>query len=181
MEPYGSLVYVIKELELGLRRRFIEVCATEGLTAAQYTALTVLLRRPGLTSSELARRSFVRAQTMAATIDPLLEMGLVRRERDPRHARSMSLYLTDAGAELTERLSPSIDALEDLLVSHLEDDERADFADYLRRCRHALDETGSQVPAEPDSPVSDAGDAAPENARTASIRTLPTERSGRST
>ena len=146
-EAHGSYVYVIKQLDLALRPRFAEACATEGLTLAQYTALTVLKRLPGITSSELARRSFVRAQTMATTLDPLLESGFVRRESDPGHGRRMLLFLTERGDEVVARLSPEIETLEELLVSDLDEDERSRFADYLRRCRHAMHEAGSLIRA----------------------------------
>jgi DNA-binding MarR family transcriptional regulator len=146
MERQGNLIYVIKQLDLALRPRFFEACASAGMTAAQYTAMTVLARRPGITSSELARRSFVRAQTMAATMDPLLEAGLVRRERDPQHGRRILLYLTESGADAVAGLAPRVDELEELLVSDLSEQERAQFAEYLRRCRNALGEAGHRVP-----------------------------------
>jgi len=142
---HGSFVYVIKQLDLALRPRFADACATEGLTLAQYTALTVLKRLAGITSSELARRSFVRAQTMATTLDPLLDAGLVRRESDPEHRRKMRLFLTERGDEIVARLAPRIEALEELLVSDLDEDERTRFADYLRRSRHAMHEAGSRL------------------------------------
>jgi DNA-binding MarR family transcriptional regulator len=147
MDRHSNFVYVIKQIELGLRPRLFEACAAAGMTAAQYTALTVLARRPGITSSELARRSFVRAQTMAATMDPLLEAGYVRRERDPLHGRRILLYLTDRGADAIAGLAPQIGALEELLVSDLSERERVQFADYLRRCRNALDQAGHRSPA----------------------------------
>lgn len=146
MDSLGGFVYVIKQLELGLRPRFLEACQAGGLTGAQYTALTVLQARPGITSSELARRSFVRAQTMAATVDPLLDAGLVRREADPAHARRMLLFLTPAGERRIAEMSPPIVELEQLLVSGLSDDEQSQFADLLRRCRQALDAAGHRTP-----------------------------------
>lgn len=148
MESHGSFVYVIKQLELALRPRFVDACAEAGMTAAQYTALTVLRRRPGTTSSELARRSFVRAQTMAATIDPLLEAGLVRRERDPRHARRMLLHLTAEGERAVDELAPRVDAIEDLLLTGFAPPEREQFAEYLRRARHAIDAAGRRSDAD---------------------------------
>ena len=66
----SNFTYVIKQVEMALRPHFLAVCKQANLTPAQYTALSVLERRPGLTSSELARRSLVRAQTMAATSNP---------------------------------------------------------------------------------------------------------------
>lgn len=142
MEPAANFVYVIKQLELALRPRFMELCTAAGLTAAQYTALTVLQRRPGITSSELARRSFVRAQTMAGTVDPLLAAGFVRREQDPAHGRRILLFLTDAGAAKIDAVAPQVHELEELVVADLAADERAAFADYLRRAAHTMDAAG---------------------------------------
>src|SRR5690606_9740613 len=130
--------YVIKQLELVIRPRFIEICATADMTAPQYTALTVLRRRPGITSSELARRSFVRAQTMATTLEPLLGGGLVRREPDPTNARRKLLFITDDGIEAIARLSAPINDLERMLTDGFSPEERAQFSDLLRRSRSNL-------------------------------------------
>lgn len=137
-----NFTYVIKQVELALRPHFNAICADAGLSPAQYTALSVLQRRPDLTSSELARRSFVRAQTMAATIDPLLAAGLVSRTQDPQHRRRMLLRLTDAGAARLAEIAPRVDALEELIVAELDAAEQADFSRFLRSARHSLDTAG---------------------------------------
>ncbi len=136
---HTNFTYVIKQLELALRPYIDGACASAGMTTAQYTALTVLERRPGITSSELARRSFVRAQTMAQTMDPMLEAGLVRRERDPGNARRLLLHLTDRGREAIAQAAPRVVELEQLLMSDFSETDRSAFADYLRRARRALE------------------------------------------
>ena len=85
----GWFIYTIKQIELGLRIPTEEVAEQAGLTTAQFTALAVLERWPGITSSELARRSFVRAQTMAENVSVLLESGFIQRERDPENMRKI--------------------------------------------------------------------------------------------
>jgi DNA-binding MarR family transcriptional regulator len=135
----SNFTYVIKQLELALRPYIDGACAAAGMTTAQYTALTVLDRRPGITSSELARRSFVRAQTMAQTMDPMLEEGLVRRERDPQHARRLLLFLTDKGRAAMAEAAPRVRELETLLMTDFTEEEGEAFADYLRRARRALE------------------------------------------
>lgn len=144
MPERTHFVYTIKQLELGLRPRFLALCAAEGLTAAQYTALTVLERRPGITSSELARRSFVRAQTMAMTLEPLLAAGHVRREPDPSNGRRMRLHLTDAGRDAMARVTEPLAELEALLVDGFSPEEREQFADLLRRASRSLAEAGER-------------------------------------
>lgn len=155
LEQSGSFVYALKQLEMGLRPRFIEACAQGGMTYAQYTALSVLKQRPGITSSELARRTFVTAQSMAATVDPLLELGLVRRERDSAHARRMQLHLTPAGEQKLEELSPPIRTLEESLLADLDESERTRFADYLRRCRRTLADTAHRGLPQESTPRTD--------------------------
>jgi len=133
-----GLIYLIKQVELGVRRPFGDVVNVHGMNLAQYTALTVLVRLPGITSSELARRSFVRAQTMAETVNVLIEGGLVRREPDPDHGRQMLLYITDAGVERITAMSDDVRTVEDDMLRELTDEEVDQFRSYLRRCRDAL-------------------------------------------
>lgn len=141
--PYN--VYILKQLELVIRPRFLEICASADMTAPQYTALTVLKRRPGVTSSELARRSFVRAQTMATTLEPLLDAGLVRRESDPTNARRKLLYITDAGVEAIARLAGPIEDLERVITDGFTTEERTQFSELLRRSRSNL--AAAQLPS----------------------------------
>lgn len=145
---HSNFTYVIKQLELALRPYIEGACAAAGMTTAQYTALTVLERRPGITSSELARRSFVRAQSMAQTMDPMLDAGLVRRERDPGHGRRLLLYITEKGQEAIAQATPRVAELEELLMTDFTDEEGNAFADYLRRARHSL-QSGTPVTGEP--------------------------------
>lgn len=52
-------LYLVKRLELAIRARMDEVLRPHGLTTLQFTALTALRDRDGLSSAQLARRSFV--------------------------------------------------------------------------------------------------------------------------
>lgn len=143
----SNFTYVIKQLELALRPHFDELCASVGMTPAQFTALTVLQRRPGITSSELARRSFVRAQTMAATLEPMLEAGLLQREKDPAHARRMLLSLTEKGAEVAAALAPGMSEIDEIVVRDFTNEERELFAQLLRRARRAMHSEVAQRPS----------------------------------
>ncbi len=89
LEP--SLLYAIKQVELAVRSHLDDLLKGSGVTAVQYTALTVLRRRDGLTSAQLARNSFVKTQSMA-DIQPL--------PRQPRRPPApLSLIRSAVGAE----------------------------------------------------------------------------------
>src|SRR3712207_1455600 len=84
-----SLLYLVKQLELATRAHLDAVLKPSGVTALQYTALTVLARRPTMSSADLARASFVRAQSTADLVGTLERRRLIRREVDPDNRRRM--------------------------------------------------------------------------------------------
>ena len=133
-----SLLYAVKQVELAVRAHLDDLLRPSGITALQYTALTVLARRDGLTSAELARNAFVTPQSMGDMVTTLERRDLVVRHRDPRHARRLLISLTPAGQELLARVEPEVRALEEKMLGGLGAGERAALRDYLNRCRNAL-------------------------------------------
>jgi DNA-binding MarR family transcriptional regulator len=134
------LLYLIKQVELAIRQRLDEVASTQDLTALQYTALTVLERHPGMTSAELARNSFVRAQTMAEMVTYLLGRGLVKRERDPHNRRQYLLFLTRKGQTVVDRLRDPVADIGRDMVEHLDSAEVDALRGSLLTCRRSLHE-----------------------------------------
>lgn len=134
--PDGYLIYLIEQIDSGIRRPFEELLASRGITMACYTALTVLQYRPGITSSELARRSFVRAQTMAETVKWLATNGLVRREQ--AHGRQLALFITEQGLDRVQGLAAEVTLLELQMISGLDDGEPETLVRLLRTWRDAL-------------------------------------------
>ena len=136
--PHPSLLYTIKQVELASRSHLDELVKPAGITALQYTALTVLRRRDGLSSAQLARSSFVTAQSMADMVTALERRGLITRRRDPANRRALLISLTDAGDELLARYDEAVSMLEERMLSGLTASQRRNLADYLNRCRSAL-------------------------------------------
>ncbi len=89
---------MVKQVELVVRSRLDELVRPQGITALQYTALTVLERHDGLSAAQLARDSFVTAQSIADLVRSLEGRGLIRRERNPRNRRELLILLTGEGA-----------------------------------------------------------------------------------
>jgi DNA-binding MarR family transcriptional regulator len=145
--PDGYLIYLIEQIESGIRRPFEDLINAHGISIAGYTALTVLQFRPGISSSELARRTFVRAQTMAPTVNALIDAGLVRRERST--GRQLALHITDLGLELVAELAPDVSSLEARMTAQLADDEPAALILQLRSVRDALAEISREPRREP--------------------------------
>jgi DNA-binding MarR family transcriptional regulator len=136
--PPPTLLYVIKQVELAVRSRLDEILRPAGLTALQYTALTVLERHPDLTSAQLARNSFVTAQTMADMVVILHERGLIDRHRDQADRRRLVLALTAQGRKVLKAYRPKVADLEAEMVAPLTARQAAQLRTSLSVCRGAL-------------------------------------------
>ena len=133
-----TLLYLVKQVELAVRQALDDVVATADLTTLQYTALTVLERHPGITSAELARNSFVRAQSMAEMVTFLLGRGLVTRERDERNRKQYNLSLSAAGQRVLDDLYPAVADIESAMLEGFDAGQTEILRTYLVRCRRSL-------------------------------------------
>ena len=133
-----SLPYLIKQVELAVRAELDDLVRPVGLTALQYTALTVLERHPDLTAAHLARHSFVTSQSMADMVTDLLDRGLIERHRDPADRRRLVIALTAEGQRLLDDLRPEAAALERRMLAPLSSAEAAQLRHSVELCRQAL-------------------------------------------
>jgi DNA-binding MarR family transcriptional regulator len=133
-----SLLYMLKQVELVVRSHLDELVKPAGITALQYTALTVLERHDGLSAAQLARDSFVTAQSIADLVRSLENRGLVRRERNPRNRRELLILLTEEGRELLARYACPVRELEERMVRDLTAHQADQFRQALSKAWHAL-------------------------------------------
>ncbi len=133
-EPAPLLLYLVKRVELAVRARLDEIVRPAGLTAVQYTALTVLERHDDMSSAQLARHSFVTAQSMADMITTLQGRRLIERHRDRADRRRLVVSLTAEGRVLLERFRDEVAALEGDMIAGLSGPEIAGLRAALNAC-----------------------------------------------
>ncbi|MDA8296115.1 MAG: MarR family transcriptional regulator [Actinomycetota bacterium] len=104
--------YLVKRLETAMRSRLDALCARHGLSTMQYVALSVLAANGGMSSAELAIRSFVSPQSANQMVALLERRGLIERLADPANRRILRTRLTKAGAALLEACERDVDAFE---------------------------------------------------------------------
>src|ERR1700744_4011452 len=132
------LLYLVKQVELAARARLDDIFRPIGLTALQYTALTVLERPTDMSSAQLARRSFVTAQSMADMITALEGRALIERHRDRSDRRRLGVSLTAEGRALLDRYRPEVAALERAMLAGLPEPEVAALRAALVSCHANL-------------------------------------------
>lgn len=117
-------VYLVGRADRGLRALLEEALGDLHLAIPEYTAMSVLERRPGLSNAQLARRSLIAPQSMIHVIARLEERGLVARETDPSHARILRTRLTPNGEEHLAQAHARVGKVEDDLLVDLSASER---------------------------------------------------------
>jgi DNA-binding MarR family transcriptional regulator len=134
------LTYLIKRLEMAERARMEELLSPQGVTLHQYTVLSILERRQGLSSAQLARRHFVTPQSMNQLIAVLERDGLIERRADPGNRKILRAWMTDRGQEVLDTCHRAVDELEKRMLSALSTTQIREFRRTLESTLTALSE-----------------------------------------
>jgi DNA-binding MarR family transcriptional regulator len=132
------LSYVIARLDRAVRRGIEDVLEPAGLTVPQFTALSVLARRAGLSNAQLARRAYITPQSMNEVVLQLERKGLLKREPDPAHRRILRARVTPKGRTVLERCETAVGEMEGRMLQALDDEGRDRLIHDLAACVHAL-------------------------------------------
>lgn len=136
------LVYGIVRAEHELRVVLDNALRELGVTLTQWTVLLFLLREPGLSAADLARRSFISQQGVAGILTRLERAGLVVRTPHPTHGRIIEVTVTSAGRALADYCDERVSTLESRLHEALTDAGEAQFTAELTCCRSVFREFG---------------------------------------
>jgi DNA-binding MarR family transcriptional regulator len=123
--------YLVGRLDRMLRRRLATALEPHGLTLPEYTALSVLRGRSGLSNAQLARRSLITPQATNEVLARLEARELVRRRADPSHGRIRPAELTPTGRRLLARADRAVDAVEREMLADLPATERQRLSQLL--------------------------------------------------
>ncbi|WP_331749428.1 MULTISPECIES: MarR family transcriptional regulator [unclassified Streptomyces] len=133
-----SLLYLVKRTELAVRARLEELLKPAGVTALQYTALTVLERHDGISAAQLARDSFITAQSMADMVRTLESRGLIHREPNPANRRERLILLAAPGRQLLSEYAEPARRLEERMTAGLSVEETDAFREALNEAWRSL-------------------------------------------
>src|SRR3954452_3896566 len=113
-----------------------EALNEHGLTRPSYLVLLALVGAEdhSLTQRELMASVKRTSGTLSVRLARLERAGYVARERDPDDRRGAIVTLTDRGRARVEAARPAYDDTAARLAAGLPDDDRAQFAERLRRC-----------------------------------------------
>jgi MarR family transcriptional regulator for hemolysin len=119
---------------------FERAMAEAGGSASTWQVLLLVRSGQWGTQSRMAEAMGVTGATLTHHLNGLEEQGLVRRWRDAGNRRVQRVELTDAGAELFERLREVALEHDERLRSHLSEPEAEQLAELLDKLQAGVRE-----------------------------------------
>jgi DNA-binding MarR family transcriptional regulator len=129
--PSPQVGYLLKQAQSLLHARMEEALRPLELTVSHYSCLFHLRLDPGISASELARRTFVTRQSMNVMLQQLVDRGLVVRPVVAETGRALPAELTAAGSAVLDEAQVLVDGVERRMLAGLSAGERAALADGL--------------------------------------------------
>lgn len=139
-----SLGYLLKEASSVLRTAMEEVLRPLGMSVTHYSCLELLAQRPGLSSSELARGTFVTRQSMNVLLQALERDGYVTRPAEAPVGKVLPTRLTPRGRRSLEKATVAVRAVEVRMLSGMTEAEQADASRILRSMIRSLRDGGGE-------------------------------------
>jgi DNA-binding MarR family transcriptional regulator len=127
------IAYLVGRVDRLLRRSLGDALKLHGLSLADYTTLSVLRDRGGLSNAQLARRSLITPQAMNEVLARLERNGLVQRSADPVHGRIRPAALTATGVAALRAADADVDVAERALLRRLSAADRKLLRTLLER------------------------------------------------
>jgi len=125
--------YAVAQLQQLVLGAVNEVAGRYNLTALQFTTLSVLNHNGApLSNSQLARRSFMTAQSMHEVINRLEGAGLIKRNAHPNHGRKLPASLTPKGRRVLAACEAGVAEFELRMLAGFSRPERTKFLAMLK-------------------------------------------------
>jgi DNA-binding MarR family transcriptional regulator len=137
-----SLIYLVGRVNQGITREMRSRLVAWDLSVPEYTALSVLGNRPGLSNAQLARRAMITPQSMIQILAKLERRELVQRELDPHHQRILRAQLTTAGRDMLANADLVISEIQKQMLHGVSDRDLRTVVDILLGAATVLSESG---------------------------------------
>jgi len=120
--PLG-IAYLIGRLDRMVSRKIRESVAVHGVTAAQYTALSVFRAYGHMSNAQLAERSLVSPQSANEMVNVMVSKGWIARQAEAVQGRVIPIGLTDAGLEIMRLCDHEVARIEAQMLEDLSDED----------------------------------------------------------
>ncbi len=147
--PAPSPTFLLMGLGRILREDVDTALRGAGLSLRRLSALGHLHHQPGLSYSELGRRTEVTTQSVQATLAHLEQLGAVERRTAPGRGRTAQLHVTDEGVALMRRGQRLVEEAGQRVLAPVPADQQAQLTAVLLQAFTAAVQRKAPPPQEP--------------------------------
>lgn len=146
MIPQAALIATIRELVRAYQA--FEASSAEhvrglGLTPAQFDVIATLGNTPGMTPTQLTRKTLITKGTLTGVVDRLVVKGLVSRLAHEADGRSLLVTLTRKGERLFREVFPAHVAYIERFFGDYTAEDHAQIQAVLERLRNTFKQEAS--------------------------------------
>lgn len=134
-----SVGYLVKRVQLVLRRACDAALKPTGLSMAQHVVLRSLADHPDASAAELARLCFVTRQSLADVLSSLRSAKLIELVDAPPKGRAQSLRLTRAGYGRLKHSTEAVATVESNMTQGMSATTRRELGVLLTSCAENLE------------------------------------------
>jgi DNA-binding MarR family transcriptional regulator len=134
-QPLETLGFMLQDVARLMRVNYNRRVQGLDLTQAQWRALTILLRNPGMWQCHLADALETKPISAARLIDRMQAAGWVERRADPSDRRAVQLYLTKQSEPIMSELRKHGASCRGMALQGISTEEQEQFLDILTRMR----------------------------------------------
>lgn len=125
----GFLPYRLSVLSNAVSRAVAERYQAQfGISIWQWRVMAVVGETPGLSASDVVRRTQMDKVAVSRAVAALIETGLMRREAVQADGRRSQLQLTSQGRDIYARIVPAALDIESRLTADIDPDDMACFS-----------------------------------------------------
>jgi len=132
----GHLIRRLNQISMAVFSERMSEIGVE-LTPVQYAALSSIRDVPGIDQATLAGAIAYDKATIGGVVDRLTGKGLILRSQSSRDRRARALTITAEGEAVFQRVTPHVRALQNDILSGLDEDEKSIFLRLLRKTTEA--------------------------------------------
>jgi DNA-binding MarR family transcriptional regulator len=138
-ETERAVGYLIKRVQLALRRACDAALKPTGLSMAQHVVLRSLADHPDASAAELARLCFVTRQSLRDVLNSLRSADLVEFADAPSRGRAQSLRLTTTGYGHLQYSTAAVATVESTMTQGISATTRKELGKLLTSCAENLE------------------------------------------
>ncbi len=127
--------YNLKRAYVIVQADFRDALGKDGLSARVFSALSLTVKYPNITQSELARMMGIERSGLVAIVDELEERGYLQRAPVPGDRRVQALVPTDRGRQAYTKAIEIVRVHEERLFEGLTEEERTTLLILLKKIR----------------------------------------------